>query len=187
MRPANDGSEPGHRGIVTVMRKAVALVLAAGLLGGVSFFYPARAKPVGSFGAWSAYALNEKAGRLCYLSAVPGKSSGKYAKRGDIFMQITHRPPRVRNEVSVIAGYTYQADSGVEVEIDGKKFELFTSRDTAWSRDAKGDAALVRAMRAGATMIVRGTSSRGTLTTDTYSLAGFTKGHNAITKACGLK
>ena len=169
------------------MRKAVALVLVAGLLGARSSFHAARGKPVGSFGIWSAYALNEKSGRLCYLSAVPGKSSGKYAKRGDIFIQITHRPPRTRNEVSVIAGYTYKADSDVEVEIDGKKFELFTSRDTAWSRNAKGEAALVRAMRAGSTMIVRGTSSRGTRTTDTYSLAGFTKAHNSITKACGLK
>ena len=32
---------------------------------------------------------------------------------------------------------------------------------------------------------VEGVSSRGTLTTDTYSLSGFTKAHNAIDKACG--
>jgi hypothetical protein len=35
-------------------------------------------------------------------------------------------------------------------------------------------------------MIVKGTSSRGTLTTDTYSLSGFTAAFNAISKACGL-
>ena len=36
-------------------------------------------------------------------------------------------------------------------------------------------------------MIVRGTSARGTLTADTYSLGGFTAGHEAINKACGVK
>ena len=75
----------------------------------------------------------------------------------------------------------------MEVEIDGTKFEMFTNNDTAWSRDAQGDAALVKAMRAGQTMIVRGTSARGTLTADTYSLGGFTAGHEAINKACGVK
>ena len=35
-------------------------------------------------------------------------------------------------------------------------------------------------------MVVKGTSSRDTLTTDTYSLIGFTKAYRAIGKACGL-
>ena len=34
-------------------------------------------------------------------------------------------------------------------------------------------------------MIVQGTSSRGTKTTDTYSLIGFTKAYRAIADACG--
>ncbi len=36
-------------------------------------------------------------------------------------------------------------------------------------------------------MIVAGISSRGTLTTDTYSLNGFTAAYDAITRACGVK
>jgi hypothetical protein len=71
--------------------------------------------------------------------------------------------------------------------IDGKQFSLFTDDDTAWGGDAKVDSALVAAMKAGATMIVKGTSARGTLTTDTYSLAGFTAAHKAIDKACDVK
>jgi len=39
-------------------------------------------------------------------------------------------------------------------------------------------------MRAGLTMVVKGTSSRGTLTTDTYSLRGFTAAYDAMQKAC---
>jgi Invasion associated locus B (IalB) protein len=40
-------------------------------------------------------------------------------------------------------------------------------------------------LKAGKQMIVRGTSSRGTETTDTYSLSGFTAALAAIDKACG--
>ncbi len=34
-------------------------------------------------------------------------------------------------------------------------------------------------------MVVKGTSSRGTLTTDTYSLTGFSAALQSIDKACG--
>ena len=40
-------------------------------------------------------------------------------------------------------------------------------------------------MKSGKQLIVRGTSSRGTATTDTYSLAGFTAALAASDKACG--
>ena len=43
------------------------------------------------------------------------------------------------------------------------------------------------AMKGGKAMVVKGTSSRGTLTTDTYSLAGFTAAYAAIGKACKVK
>jgi len=41
-------------------------------------------------------------------------------------------------------------------------------------------------MRRGGTLVVKGTSSRGTDTTDRYSLMGFTAAHNAISQACGV-
>ena len=43
---------------------------------------------------------------------------------------------------------------------------------------------LLAAMKRGNTMIVTGTSSRGTLTTDRYSLSGITAAIEAIGKAC---
>jgi hypothetical protein len=39
-------------------------------------------------------------------------------------------------------------------------------------------------MRAGSTMVVKGTSARGTRTTDTYSLKGVSAALDAIDKAC---
>lgn len=165
------------------------------ILGGVVLICLASAiaeaagpKDLGTFKGWSALLLVENKAKICYLHGVPGKSAGKYKKRGDTYLQVTHRTqPKIRNEVSVTAGYNYRKGNRVTLAIDAKKFFLFTQADTAWSGDANTDNKLVAAMRAGRSMIARGTSSRGTLTTDTYSLSGFTAAHRAISKACGLK
>jgi hypothetical protein len=49
------------------------------------------------------------------------------------------------------------------------------------------DAALVKAMTSGKRMIVRGSSSKGGNSTDTYSLAGFGASYKSIGKACGVE
>ena len=150
-----------------------------------SLAHAAGPKAIGTFKGWTALLLVENKARTCYLHSVPQKSQGRYTKRGPTYVQVTHRDPAgVRNEVSVTAGYTYRKGGRVTIDIDGKKFSLFTQGDTAWSSDKKTDNSLVAAMRAGRNMVVRGTSSRGTLTTDRYSLSGFTAAHRAISKAC---
>ncbi|MBK20334.1 MAG: hypothetical protein CMM52_16000 [Rhodospirillaceae bacterium] len=152
---------------------------------------PAHAAGVKSdevFKEWSVHVTGKKKKRICYLHGEPKKSSGKYKRRGATYLQVTHRvADRARNEVSITAGYSYKKGSEVTVKIDGKNFSMFTDGGTAWARDAAGDKALVAAMRAGKTMIVSGTSGRGTLTSDRYSLSGFTAAHKAITRACGNK
>jgi invasion protein IalB len=142
-------------------------------------------KPLGTFGDWTAVTDGGDK-RLCYIGSAPKKAEGKYTTRGDAHVLVTHRPTdKVKGEVSVSAGYPYKEDKVAEVEIDGKKFKLFTRGENAWAYDAAADRAMVAAMKAGKQLIVRGTSSRGTATTDTYSLAGFTAALAAIDKACG--
>jgi hypothetical protein len=170
------------------MRGLPTITLCAGLVLLSGAAQAAEPRELGSFDAWAAYELREPSGKVCYVYAEPQSAKGDYTKRGPTYVQVTHRPAaKATNEVGVTAGYPYKADSEVEVDIDGTRFSLFTSGDTAWARDSKDDAALAAAMRAGITMVVRGTSARGTLTTDTYSLKGFTAAHNAIGKACGVR
>ena len=137
---------------------------------------------------WNAMAAGSGKDRVCYVAAAPRKEEGKYSSRGDTFVLVSQRPGEdTRDTVEVRAGYTYKADSDVTVNIDGRKYSLFTNADSAWARDAEADHAIAAAMKAGKEMIVTGYSSRGTLTTDTYSLSGFTAAYNAAAKACGLK
>lgn len=162
------------------MMAAAALVAAAA---------PACAQDVlGNFDAWTAFTDGTGKAKVCYVASQPIKEQGKYSERGDTFILVTHRPAeKTRDTVEVRAGYSYKEDSEVSLAIDGRSHSLFTSGGSAWARSQAEDSALAKAMIRGSRMIIKGTSSRGTLTTDTYSLSGFTAAYRAIGKACGVK
>ena len=148
----------------------------------------AEAEVIDNFQDWTAFAETEGGEKVCYVASAPEMAEGKYRKRDDPYVLVTHRPAEKSIDVvSVRAGYTYKKGSDVEVNIDGQRFTLFTDDGRAWARDTKTDRALATAMKGGLAMIVAGISSRGTLTTDTYSLNGFTAAYDAITRACGVK
>ena len=139
-------------------------------------------------GNWGAFTVKEKDGTACYLAGKPESSEPGNVKRGPIWLLVTHRPHRqVAHEVSIYIGYPFKPDSTVTVTIDGKSTEMFTDGETAWAQDAAADLALTQAMRAGLKLEVEGLSARGTTTRDSYSLKGFTRAHNAINQACGVK
>jgi invasion protein IalB len=62
---------------------------------------------------------------------------------------------------------------------------MFTQSDGAWIKNAAEEPQLVEAMRKGADMIVKGMSTRGTHTTDTYSLKGISNALDRVAKECG--
>jgi invasion protein IalB len=142
-------------------------------------------KLIATHGKWSAYSFTENGNKVCYMVSVPTKDEGNYSRRGQIYALITHRPAEgTRNVFSYIAGYTYKPGSDVTLRVDGQTFTLFTQDDTAWAPDAATDEKIAAALRKGSSLVVRGTSSRGTLTTDTFSLSGSGAAHDAITREC---
>ena len=68
------------------------------------------------------------------------------------------------------------------VKIDQSSFEFFGQEDGAWTKNK--DKEVISAMQKGMTMIIQGYSSRGTLTSDTYTLKGFTAAFNKLSKDC---
>lgn len=137
-------------------------------------------------GDWSAYVFMEEGKKVCYMASQPKKAEGDYTRRGDIFALITHRPGESTKDVfSYITGYSYKPGSDVTVTIDSNKFTLFSQDDTAWASDASTDSKISQSIRKGSKMVVKGMSSRGTQTTDTFSLKGSGSAHDAISKECG--
>lgn len=150
---------------------------------------PAAAEPrsLGTFKDWQAFVLDDGKGVTCYMASKPKKTTGDAGKRGDSYVLITHRPAEGSYDVvSFTAGYTYAPRSEAVVEIGQQSFKLFTEHDAAWAREEATDKALAQAIRGAASLVLRGTSSRGARTVDTYSLAGSSAAYQAISKACGL-
>ena len=145
------------------------------------------ADPLGQFRDWRAWREQESGGPVCYAVSNPTKAEGDYAVRGDIFSLVSHRPRQQRiGEVSFVAGYDFKEASEAEVQVGGRSFRLFTRDGAAWTFNSRDDTELVAAMKRAGSMVVLGTSSRGTKTRDTYSLYGFTDAFEAAAEACGL-
>ncbi|MEH6545254.1 MAG: invasion associated locus B family protein [Sneathiella sp.] len=142
-------------------------------------------KPLGTFKDWQAYSWVENGKKLCYMLSRPNKSTPKGVSRDDIYLMVTYRPSSSsKEEVSHITGYSYMEKSTVDILVGNRKFVLATNNDVAWVPEGESDAKLVSAMRGGSKLVVKGKSTRGTLTTDSYSLQGFTAAHKQIRKSC---
>ncbi len=140
------------------------------------------AKSLGKAGAWESFAYTDRAGKVCYTASLPKRSLNSAKSRGETYVSVTDRPAeRSIGVVSVTAGYTFKKDAPAELEVGGAKFDLYTSGDTAWTRN---DKAVVQAMLKSRTMVMHGRPSRGQPTADTYSLEGFPKAYAEIGKAC---
>ena len=147
-----------------------------------------KAEHLGDAQGWSAFAETDKNAKACFLVGRPIKSEPENLKRGDVYVYVTHRPAdKTFNVVSFAAGYPYKEGSDAELAVDTRKFALFTTKESAWSRDAATDKAVVDAMAKAKQAVLKGTSTRGTNTTDTYSLDGFAAMLAQIDKACGVK
>lgn len=140
---------------------------------------------------WSIFKQGSAAERMCWIVSQPISSTAQRAgspvsvQRGDVFLMVAIRPgERVNNEVSMMAGYPFRSNSAVKVKIGSDTFEMFTEGEGAWTDSAESDDRLVAAMRRGADAVVTGVSSRGTTTTDTFSLRGFTAAINEARKLC---
>lgn len=141
-------------------------------------------------GDWQAFKDVDGAGkRVCFAGSHPIKSTGKYKKRGEPFLLVTHwSAEKIFGEVRFDAGYTLKKNSAVSIS-DGKATVRLSRLDgeSAWADKVADDAQLVGMIRSGKQLIVKGTSARGTKTTDTFSLKGSSAALKAIDRVCKSK
>ena len=133
---------------------------------------PTRIK---QFDAWGAYSYNSGNSKVCYVLSVPTAKQPANVDHGDIFFLVSQRPGQnISYEPQAMMGYPLKEGSKVEVDVDGRKFSLFTRGNSAWVENAAEEPQLVAAMRAGTAMTVKAVSRRGTDTSYSYSLKGVT-------------
>jgi Invasion associated locus B (IalB) protein len=140
----------------------------------------------GSFGDWEAYHYTSADSIVCYVYSTPKKSeSPRKVKRDPIYFMITNWPGRkIKGQISTIIGYPFKEDSVVRLAIDAQSYDLYTNGDTAWADQPETEAQIVKALKTGGSLTVKGTSWKGTETTDTYSLSGLTAAMNKIDTSC---
>ncbi|SET61425.1 invasion associated locus B family protein [Oceanicella actignis] len=170
------------RAIETGIRAAAAAILALGLAAAPAGQALAQtANRVDAKKDWSVFVGSDRDGKLCWIASRPTASvalrDGKpvSVRRGDIFLMVSVRPTRgVKNEVSMLSGYPFKPGSKVKARVGSSEYEMFTKGEGAWLSSAKEDDRMVADMKRGATAVLTGVSSRGTVTKDTFSLLGFT-------------
>lgn len=139
---------------------------------------------LGQFTDWSAYTANGASGKVCFVISQPKLRQPEGLNRDPAYFFVSHRPgDSVRNEVSVQVGFPLKPGSTVDIDIKGAPFRLVTQDQRGWS-NGQDDANIVNAMKGGAEMIVKSTSGRGNVTTDTYSLKGVSAALDAAAGAC---
>ncbi|WP_416897637.1 MAG: invasion associated locus B family protein [Minwuia sp.] len=168
------------------MKRALILTI-AGLTAMLSGAALAQNAPqaIGEYRDWSAWVYRNSGTKVCYITSSPTETLPRGVNRGDIHFYVSHRPDQgVTGEISMILGYPFAENEEAIARIGGSEFGMRTDGERAWTADPADDSRFVNAMKAGRDMKVEGLSSRGTKTTDTYSLLGFTAAYDAIGKAC---
>ena len=142
---------------------------------------------LGQYGDWGAYAASPGGGKVCFALAKPKttKIEPVGRKRDPSYVFVSTRPAEnVKNEVSVIIGYPFKTSSDATAEVGAAKFAMYTQNDGAWIKNVAEEARMVDAMRKGADLTVKGTSGRGTASTDQYSLKGLAQALEKIEQEC---
>jgi hypothetical protein len=142
---------------------------------------------LGMYGDWGAYTASPSGKKICFALAKPANSQTVPANRprDPAFLFVSSRPAeKVKDEVSIIIGYGFKPNTDAEVELGGANFAMYTQNDGAWIKNAAEETRMVDAMRKGGDVTIKGTSAKGTATTDTFSLKGLAQALDKVGEEC---
>ena len=145
-----------------------------------------KGKPVqvGTFGDWGAFTAQGK-GKTCYALAQPKDRVPAGLKRDAAYVFISNRPgENVRNEVSIIMGFPMKDNADAKADINGTSFDLICKGTNAWVKNAAREGEFIDAMRRGSKLVIKASSIKGSVTTDSYSLGGLSEALARVQKDC---
>jgi invasion protein IalB len=146
-----------------------------------------QATLLGQFGDWGAYKANPGGKVVCFALSKPTKAvtDPPGRNRDPSYAFVSTRPAeKVKNEVSVIVGYPQKPGVEASATIGSASYVMYTQNDGAWVKNAAEESQMVEAMRKGSDLVIKSESSRGTKTTDTYSLKGISDALAKVAAEC---
>ena len=101
-------------------------------------------------------------------------------------MFISSRPTeKVKDEVSMlVTGYQFKPNTDASLAVGPTQFAMYTQNDGAWVKNAADETRLVDTMRKGSEVVIKAQTSRGTQTTDTFSLKGVAQALDRVAQEC---
>ena len=136
---------------------------------------------LGDFRDWAAYSASDGSGQVCFALSKPTDVSPPVDGYTQAYLYLTQRPAQgISNEINLVAGFNFAPDQPATLTVGSTSFDLFTQKDAAWLLDSTQADNLAGAMRAGSTLTIEGTTERGILVTQTFSLSGATAASRAI-------
>ena len=139
---------------------------------------------------WSTFEAENP--RECISTSAPKQSlltdsagNATDGRRGDIYLMVFYRPAEnVKGQIMFTGGYPFAPGSTVNMNVSGTTFELFTEGEYAWPATPEDDAKVVAAMKRGSDAVLKASSGRGNITTDTFSLSGVTAAVEEAANRC---
>jgi invasion protein IalB len=150
----------------------------------------AQATLLGQYGDWGAYTASPGGQKVCFALSKPTASVDNPPNRRTaanvVYMFVSTRPAeKVSNEISIlVTGYAFKPNSEASVAIGPATFAMYTQNDGAWVKNAADETKMVETMRKGADVVIKATTSRGTQTTDTFSLKGISQAVDRVAQEC---
>ena len=142
---------------------------------------------IGQFGTWGAYTATPNGRKVCFALAKPSssKTNPPNRPRDPAYAFVSTRPAeKVVNEVSIMIGYALKPGSESSLEVGGAAYAMYTQGDGLWIKNAAEEEQMVSAMRKSAEVTVKGTSAKGTETTDVFSLKGLAQALDRLAQDC---
>ena len=142
-------------------------------------------KQIGTFHEWSAYSASEGTDAICFAMAKPDDVTPSPDDYPQGYLYLSRRPSQnISDEINLVAGFTFQPDSTVTLNVAGQNYQLFTQNDAAWLQDPTQNDNLAGMMRAGTSVVIEGTSAKGIKVKETFSLSGATAASKAVSTGC---
>jgi hypothetical protein len=142
---------------------------------------------IGQFGTWGAYTATPNGKKVCFALAKPSssKTTPPGRPRDPAYAFISTRPAeKVTNEVSIMIGYPLKPGSESTLEVGGARYAMYTQGDGLWIKNAAEEERMVDALRKGSDVTVKGTSAKGTETSDTFALKGLAQALDRLAQDC---
>ena len=131
---------------------------------------------LGVYDSWAAF--RDASPARCYAIA---KAGGKTA--APAYATVSLWPDKgVRGAVHLVLSREVADKARIRLTVGDKRFDLVAKGRNAWAADARGDAAIVAAMRSASRMSVSGGGF-----TDRYTLAGAATAIDAATVGCAKR